>query len=189
MVKSDADLMLAFQDGDKEAFDALLNRHQVGLYNFFYRLQGRASVAEDLTQEVFFKIFRHAARYEKTAKFTTFLYRVARNVWFDWLRKRKRRGVMASLDRTDAEGDGLYGRLSGGTPEPLEGVLADETAAQIQRAIAALPEEQRLVFVLAEVQGMRYAEVGEALDIPEGTVKSRMHNAVHKLRERLQHLQ
>lgn len=188
MVKTDADLMLAFKDGDVEAFDALASRHQVGLYNFFLRLRADGAEAEDLTQEVFCKLYQHADRYEVRAKFTTYLYRIAKNAWLDHVRKRSRRGVMASLDRTDESGRTLYDRLPGEPTDPLAGLVAGEEADEVQAAIQALPEEQRMVFVLAEVQEMPYAEIAETLEIPEGTVKSRMHNAVHKLRDRLQHL-
>lgn len=189
MVKTDAELMIAFQTGDRESFDLLLKRHHVGLYNFFIRMVGNAAEAEDLTQEVFIKVFRHAARYRQTAKFTTYLYRIAKNTWLDWLRKRKRRGVMVSLDQDDGDGYNLYRRIAGRSKDPLDALLSSETGQQVHAAITGLSEEHRLVFVLAEVQGMAYAEIAETLDIPEGTVKSRMHNAVHKLRERLKHLQ
>ena len=189
MVKTDADLMLEFQAGDAEAFDALLSRHQVGLYNFFLRLQSNAAEAEDLTQEVFWKLYQHVDRYEVRAKFTTYLYRIAKNAWLDRVRKRTRRGPMASLDRADESGQSLYSRIPGAPDDPLDRLMAGEVGDEIQAAVTALPEEQRMVFVLAEVQEMPYAEIAETLEIPEGTVKSRMHNAVQKLRKRLQHLQ
>jgi RNA polymerase sigma-70 factor (ECF subfamily) len=185
-MKTDAELMLEFQAGEQEAFDALLNRHQVGLFNFFLRLQGNVAEAEDLTQEVFVKLFQHVDRYEVKAKFKTYMYRIAKNLWLDSVRKRKRRGTMLSLDKPAADGRNLYGRVTSSDANPLEENVRREEAAKVQAAIERLPEPQRMVFVLAEVQELPYAEISDVLDIPVGTVKSRMHSAVSKLREQLE---
>ena len=181
-MQSDAELMLAFQAGDQESFEKLFMRHQVGVFNFFYRLMGNREAAEDQTQEVFFRVYSHAANYVQTAKFTTYLYRIAKNAWIDHIRRTRRRGRMQSLDKDTAEGVNLYARLPAQTDKPDARLQQQDRAQAIEEAIESLPEEQRIVFVLSEVQGMKYTEIADTLGIPVGTVKSRMHVAVQRLR-------
>lgn len=180
---SDADLMLEFQQGKREAFEKLVMRHQVGIFNFFYRLLGNRELAEDQTQEVFLRLYTHADSYVNSAKFTTYMYRIAKNSWIDHIRRQKRRGRMQSLDKETENGVNLYDRLSAQTDEPHKRLEQEDRRVMIDEALENLPEEQRLVFVLSEVQGMKYSEISETLDIPVGTVKSRMHVAVNRLKE------
>ncbi|MBN2714165.1 MAG: sigma-70 family RNA polymerase sigma factor [Planctomycetes bacterium] len=182
---SDADLMMQFQKGEREAFEKLVMRHQVGIFNFFYRLVGNRELAEDQTQEVFFRLYTHAESYTNSAKFTTYMYRIAKNCWIDHMRRVKRRGRMQSLDKETENGLNLYDNLSAQTEEPHENLEREDKRNMIDEALASLPEEQRVVFVLSEIQGMKYAEISETLDIPVGTIKSRMHVAVSRLREYL----
>ena len=184
-MKTDIQLMKEFQKGDRESFEKLILRHQMGVFNFFMRLMRDRQAAEDQTQEVFLRLYLHADRYEVTAKFTTYLYRIARNCWVDYLRRLKRRGRMGSLDKETAEGANLYDRLAADVERPDARAENEDRAALIEAAIEALPEEQRVVFVLSEIQGMKYADIAETLDIPVGTVKSRMHGAVQRLRDYL----
>lgn len=185
-MKSDAELMLDFQAGEAEAFEKLVLRHQTGLLNFFARMTNDAAGAEDLTQEVFLRVYRHADGYEPTAKFATYLYRIARNCWIDSVRKHKRRGKVVSLDKTSEAGQPYRDALECGDDGPVAAMERNEQGRAIEEALAKLPEEQRLVFVLSEVQGMKYAEIGETLGVPVGTVKSRMHVAVRRLRDLLE---
>jgi len=186
VMMTDVELMAQFQQGNREAFEKLVMRHQVGVFNFFMRLMNSREAAEDQTQEVFLRLYLHAERYEETAKFTTYLYRIARNCWIDHLRRVRRRGRMQSLDRESAEGVNLYEQLAADTEAPDGRVEAEDRVGIINGAIEALPEDQRVVFVLAEVQGMKYADIADTLGIPLGTVKSRMHVAVQRLRDYLQ---
>lgn len=185
-MQNDADLMLAFQQGKRDAFEKLVLRHQVGLFNFFFRMTGDRELAEDLTQEVFFRVYSHARSYVRSAKFTTYLYRIAKNAWIDHLRRIKRRGRMASLDKEDENGLNFYDRLSAESEDPDARLEREDTSRMIEEALDTLPEEQRICFVLSEVQGMKYAEISETLEIPVGTVKSRMHVAMQRLREFLE---
>ncbi len=184
-MKTDAELMTAFREGDAEAFEKLVLRHQMGLFNFFYRLVGDRQTAEDQTQEVFFKLYLHAGNYVETAKFTTYLYKIAKNCWIDFYRRRKRRASPRSLDVDVDEGLSLHERIPADVEPPAARMERWDRQEVVMKAVAALPEEQRMVFVLSEVQGMKYAEIAQTLDIPVGTVKSRMHVAVNRLRESL----
>ncbi len=186
MPLNDVELMLATRQGDRDAFAELVRRHQRPLVNFFFRLLWDRQRAEDFAQEVFLKIFSHAGTYEAQAKFTTFLYRVAKNLWIDWLRVEGNHPRSQSLDAPvgDDEGGTTAASLVAGDEKPPEEVLMDREAIRdVQAAIEQLPEEQRLVLVLSEQQGMKYQEISEVLGIPVGTVKSRMHNAILRLRE------
>jgi len=166
----DAELMRCVQRGERSAFEILIRRHQQGLMNFFRRL-GAYNEAEDLVQNTFVRLFHYRLKYRETAKFTTFLYTLARHTWIDGFRKRKRRDQLTEAWRQEAE-------------------AADHASAQRPRsrldaeaALARLPEKLRGVVVLGICQGMPYEEVAEILDIPVGTVKSRIFAALQRLKE------
>ncbi len=184
---SDAELIAAIKRGSLPAFNDLVERHQRSLVNFFYHFSWDRQMAEDCAQEVFVKLYTHIATYEPQAKFTTFLYRVARNLWIDKLRAGAGHPKPVSLEAPMAQGEdrSLRDRIPGALRTPLEILEKEEQEEALRRAIDALPEEQRMVVILAERQGLKYEEVGQILDIPVGTVKSRMHTAVEKLKEML----
>ncbi len=188
MPDPDALLMLRFRAGETEAFTELVKRHQRALVQFFFGCVWDRHAAEDLAQEVFIRLYTHAAHYEAKAKFTTYLYRVARNLWIDRVRSQAVRPTPASLDRggrSDADDEGALGDSIPSTkaPSPVDTAVQSETRARLRTAIDSLPEEMRDVLFLAETQGLRYEEIGEILEIPVGTVKSRVHAAVGRLRE------
>lgn len=184
--------MVAFQGGDVDAFNDLYNRHLKGLLNFFFRLSWDRALAEDFTQEVLVRVFRMAREWTPQAKFTTFLYRVARNLWIDHLRSAQVRKSGGSLDANVRAGHGettkFVDLLPDGVRPPPDDAERRELYGTIMGALDKLPHEQRMVFVLSEIEGMRYQEISQIMDIPVGTVKSRMHSAVAKLQSLLEHL-
>ena len=169
----DVELMLRVcgQD-DSEAFALLVSRHQKILLNFFAR-SGVQYDSEDLVQQTFLRLYRYRHRYVATAKFTTFLFLLARQVWIDELRRRQRRQRL--VENLAAEPHEEFAAPA----EPSAGAQGD---LDLARALAALPEGLRQVVELAVYQELPYAEVAEILEIPVGTVKSRMFNALAKLR-------
>lgn len=185
VLKSDPELMAEVAAGHTTAFDELVKRHQVGLLNFFHRLVWDAAQAEDLAQEVFIKLYTHAKAYEPQAKFSTYLYRIARNCWIDHLRRTKSDRNVGSLDAESEEGSPLSDALPVKMENPAASAHKSEISEVVIEAIESLPEEHKLVFVLSEVQGMKYQEISETLDIPMGTVKSRMFHATKRLRDHL----
>jgi RNA polymerase sigma-70 factor (ECF subfamily) len=189
MVDIDIDLMRRVATGEVEAFRQLVEKYQRSLLSFFFRLTWDYQAAEDCTQEVFLKLYRSRQRYEGTAKFTTFLYRIAKNCYLDFYRRQRHPTKVVSLQepiRWQREGKTLEELLPRrGIPTAEEILEKREMIQQFQRAIELLPEGQRLVFVMGEGQGMPYAEISDILGIPVGTVKSRMFNAVLKLRQLL----
>jgi RNA polymerase sigma-70 factor (ECF subfamily) len=182
-MKSDLDLMSAFRAGDESAFDKLVKRHQVGLLNFFYRLVWDRSLAEDLTQEVFMRLYTHKKDYEPNVRFSIYLYRIGRACWLDYRRRTK-----PELDGAQIPA-GAAPALT--TPLPLRGedthdaARKDELADALVEAVAELPEEQMLVFVLSEVQGMRYQEIAETIGVSPAAVKTRMYQALKRLKDNL----
>jgi RNA polymerase sigma-70 factor (ECF subfamily) len=168
----DAALMLRVRDADRDAFAVLVRRHEKMLLNFFAR-SGVQYDYEDLVQQTFLRVYRYRDRYVTRAKFTTFLFLLARQVWIDELRRRKRHERL----------------VSGLAAEPRKEFAASEAAdssaaggLDLGRALASLPEGLRLVVELGVYQDLPYADVAKILGIPVGTVKSRMFNALAKLR-------
>jgi RNA polymerase sigma-70 factor (ECF subfamily) len=207
------DLLARFRDGDEAAFEGLVRTYQARLIHFFYRLCWDRDRAEDFTQNLFLKLLRGAGSYRPEGKLTTFLYRVATNLWIDEYRALRPRGRIYSLDQALLHGQSLStSSSSAGEASPsrrdgpandgqsvLRGGVPVDTATEVVRpeavaeqneerrrlraALEQLTEPHRLVFELAVYQELPYAEVSEVLGIPVGTVKSRMHNAVRALRE------
>jgi RNA polymerase sigma-70 factor (ECF subfamily) len=194
MPATDEDLFLrCAQQDDDEAFDELWKRHHRGLINFFYRWVFDRDLAEDLTVEVFAKVFRSASRWEPNAKFTTFLYRAARNHWIDYGRTKGRHAKPVSLDAPISSGgfdsdDGLGAAIAGSGATPETEAQRAETARRVWAAVNDLPVELSEVFHLAVGRQMKYSDISEVMGIPEGTVKSRMFTATAKLRDALRDL-
>jgi RNA polymerase sigma-70 factor (ECF subfamily) len=172
---SDIELMLRVKQGDEEAFDELARRYRRSLTNFFYSLCWNYDTSQDFTQEVLVCVWLARERYEPSAKFSTYIFRIARNRWLTSLRSRKCRPEALFLEET----------WEPSLPEPsLERLLIRRYEdRRIRLAVSRLPDHYRLVFVLSQFQDMKYAEIAEILEIPVGTVKSRMSSAVHILRE------
>jgi RNA polymerase sigma-70 factor, ECF subfamily len=183
--RSDLDLMAEFREGHEEAFGELVERHQRGLVSFLFRLVWDRDLAEDLAQETFVNLYTRGREYEPRAKFTTYLYQIARNCWIDHLRRSRHRRGMVSLDAQDDDGRGLAEMLAARGDDARVAGGRQDLAESVAQAVDGLPEQHRVVVVLSEVQGLTYAEIGEILGIPVGTVKSRMFHAVQRLRERL----
>ena len=182
---SDRDPLVALRAGDATLFEALVREESGTFLAFFRRLGATPAVAEDLVQDLFLKMFRHADTYQPSGKFQAFAFRIARNAWIDHQRRRVAR---------PAWGRGHAGGEDDDAPEllapsdaPSPGALAErsEEAERVLAALHQLSEGQRLVFELGVIQELPYSEISSLLEIPEGTVKSRMHHAVRSLREQL----
>jgi RNA polymerase sigma-70 factor (ECF subfamily) len=183
---SDAELMRLFGEGDDEAFRRLVERHERALLGYFWRRCLDRALAEDCVQEVFLRLVRHRGSWRPDAKFTTYLYRIAENHWIDRYRSRKSAPQMASLEGlADPDEPGAESTFAAVVPEPSDRAAQLELGEKIRRAVLRLTDDQRAVFALAETRGMRYEDIGRILGIPIGTVKSRMHACVTRLREML----
>lgn len=183
----DVELMLRVKDGDTEAFATLVEIHQHRVVGTVAKMLGDDSEAEDVAQQVFVRVWRSAARYEPTAKFTTWLYTILRNLVFNELRRRKRHPV-TSLDQPRHDHDDERPRdtedTRGKTPDTT--LLDDEMMDAIQRAIDELPEAQRLAVIMRRYDETPYEEIAEVLELTVPSVKSLLFRARTALRERLQ---
>lgn len=183
---SDEQLMVRAAQGDADAFGELARRHEGWLRRFFYHLMWDHEDAEDACQETLVRVWLARERYRPRAKFTTFLFTVARNLWLHRLQKRSNRPPVVSLhDQLGPEGRAILDRLTAEYDVPEAELLAGYERFRIRRAIDALPEGQRLVFVLAHFEELSYARIAQMLGLPEGTVKSRMWHAYRELRDKL----
>ena len=177
--------MLAFQAGSEEAFTTLVRRHQARVYGVIHRFCGPAADVEDLSQEVFVRVFRTARRYRPSAKFSTWLYRIAVNVSLNALRSRRRQATV-SLDARIGETDRGGAQLAHpAAPSPDEAVGADELARLIRRAVDALGESQRMAVILSHYEKMNYEQIADVLDCSTMAVKSLLARGRARLRQLL----
>jgi RNA polymerase sigma-70 factor, ECF subfamily len=170
-------------DDDAAAFAGLVERWQRPIQSLCTRMTGDAHRGEDLAQETFARLFARRKQYEPTGKFSTFLWRMALNLCYDELRRCKRRGEL-SLDRTDDDGSGAHDPPAD-EPGPDARLVENERAAAVRDALLRLGEPYRVVVVLRHYEGLKFREIGDVLGIPEGTVKSRMCEALTQLSELL----
>ena len=174
------DLLVLYQEGDPQAFRRLVDEFQPKLLQFFFRLCWDRDRAEDLAQEVFLKLMRGSRRYRPEGRLTTFVYRIATNLWIDHYRAQRPQPRLYSLDQAVlAPGGELHQTRE---HAPTERVIHDEEKQALRGALESLTEPHRLVFELAVYQELPYAEIGQILDMPVGTGKSRMHNSVKALK-------
>ena len=147
------------------------------------------ALAEDLTQETFLRLVRHRAKYKPQATFRTYLYTVARNLFIDRYRSKKSAPRMISTDlRIDEDGATIGDLVPANETGAVDRLQTKEAAGLVRKALEEIPEPQREVFLLAEAQGLKYREIAAILDVPVGTVKSRMNAAVTRLRGMLGHV-
>lgn len=170
--------------GDRDAFGALVLRHQRGLVNYIFRLVGSRDAATDLSQEVFLKVFMSLASFDPRYRFTTWLYRIASNRAIDHLRRRQPRAL--SLSQPAASDESPAAPVIAGTdPSPDEILRGRELGSRIGKAIAALPTGYRQLILLRHTQNCRYDEIARITGLPLGTVKNRIFRAREILRARL----
>ena len=181
--------MQAYQRGDVAAFGELVARHEKPLWNFLRRLVNDSATAEDLLQETFMRVVKNAERWQPDAKFSTWLYTIARNLCIDHARGAvHRRAVSLDAERPARDSDPdrrLHDALPGNEPGSERRAMDRELSARLERALQALPPAQREVFVMREVLDLPFAEIARAVAANEATVKSRMRYALEALRTAL----
>ncbi|MCH9684142.1 MAG: RNA polymerase sigma factor [Deltaproteobacteria bacterium] len=190
---SDEDLMESFRTGDADAFEVLVMRHSRGLYNFLLRSVHVPARAEELLQEVLLRVIRSKERYRRSARFTTWVYTIARNLCVDESRRARFRDH-ESLDaplrgRSPHESSStLLSTLSTDKSRPDLRAETPRLRERLNGAVLRLPADQREVFLMRLMAGMSFREIGETVGAPENTVKSRMRYALDKLRDELDDL-
>jgi RNA polymerase sigma-70 factor (ECF subfamily) len=182
---SDAHIMLRVKAGDQSAFDHLVEKYRRPMVSFMYRM-ARNAAAEDLAQEVFLRVYRSRSSYEASAKFTTWLYRIATNLAVNHVRdtRHERPEVMVSLDEPDEETGTTLALPDGGlNAEQL--LVRRERMLAIRRKVEALPEQQRLAVIMHKYQQMDYRQIAAVLKRSESATKSLLFRAYETLREQL----
>jgi len=183
---TDADVMLRVKAGDESAFQYLVEKYRRPMVNFMYRMAHNAAAAEDLAQEVFLRVYRSREGYEASAKFTTWLYRIATNLAVNHARdtRHERPEKMVSLDEPD-DATGLTMDVPDASLGAEEMILRRERMAAIRQRVQALPERQRMAVLMHKYQHMDYKQIGEVLKLSESATKSLLFRAYETLREQL----
>ncbi len=176
---SDEALMLRVKDGDHDAFGELLRRYERQLAAFFYRLLRDEEGARDLVMDTFLRVYKAAHRYEPRAKFSTYIYQIARNLFINESQKRDFR----KTDSLDEINENSSLQLMDEELDPEQELSRREQSDLVSRALSELPEDQRTILILVEYQELSYERVAQIMDCSIGTVKSRMHRARQKVRE------
>jgi len=183
----DAQLMLRVREGDEECFRALLERHRNSLVGYLYRMIQDSGRAEDLAQDVFLRIYKSRASYEPTARFTTWMFRIATHVALNWLRNEKNTRRQESLDVRSEPGEARL-ELPDRRPSVEQSLLDEVRLNEVRMAIGSLPEKQRAAVLMHKYEGMDYAQIAGVFDCSESAVKSLLFRAYESLRAKLAHL-
>ena len=183
---SDAALVERVLDNDLAAFEQLVSRYQNKITGYAARMLNDSTEAEDVAQETFIKAYRSLASFRGESSFSTWLYRIATNLCIDRVRKIKRSPKPAySLDEPFDKEDKGGRELPDMTYEPSLSIEREEVRRQVRETVAEMPEKLRAVIVMCDIQGMSYENIAQVLDVPLGTVKSRLFHARADLARRL----
>jgi RNA polymerase sigma-70 factor, ECF subfamily len=182
----DSDLMLRVRDGDHGSFELLLNRHRGPMMRFLRRLVRSDAVAEELTQEVFLRVFRSRGNYRPSAKFTTWLFRIGTHLALNWIRDGRNEKLQTSLDEEAA--DGATRQVTDRRKTVEQELLYQAKLREVRQAISSLPAKQRAAVMMHKYEEMEYAQIAGAIGCTEAAVKSLLFRAYEALRVRLAHM-
>ena len=185
LVYTDEDLIERFQNGDEQAYIELVNRYRDRLMNFVYRFVNDYEQSEDIAQETLIKLYTHKHYYKKIAKFSTWIYTIAANLAKSELRKKKSRKVTNLSQMSSQEKE--Y-ELPADQPDTDQAIESEFIEKRIQAAIQKLPLHFKTVTILREIQELSYEEISKILEVPLGTVKSRINRARLQLQKELKDL-
>jgi len=191
MMPSDEELMIRVkEESDQRAFQILVQRYRKPILNFVYRFTGDRDMAEDLSQEVFLRLWMSSRTYLPLSRFTTFLYTIAKNLCLNALAKSRNSPYIQSLNEVDPgnSNSSVANGLADPQASPERDTIAKEIGAKVEEAVNKLSPEHRIVFILTQYHGLSYQEVSEIVQCPVGTVASRKNTAIKQLRERLSSL-
>jgi RNA polymerase sigma-70 factor (ECF subfamily) len=182
----DAELMLRVKEGDGASFCVLLEKHRTPVVNFLYRMVQNHAVAEELAQEVFLRVYRSRGTYEPTARFTTWMFRIATHLALNALRDGKNERLQERLD--DDSGDLPVKQVFDRKPSVEQSMVYEAKMDEVRRAISVLPEKQRAAVLMHKYEEMEYSQIAKVLSCSESAVKSLLFRAYETLRARLAHM-
>jgi len=185
-LERDAELMLRVRDGDQACFGLLLERHRGPVIHFMYRMVQNQAVAEELAQEVFLRVYRSRGTYEPTAKFTTWLFRIATHLALNWIRDGRNEKLQESLDQETPDGATRQVADRGRTVE--QELVYQAKLREVRQAIEILPSKQRAAVMMHKYEEMEYSQIANVLSCSESAVKSLLFRAYESLRARLAHM-
>lgn len=182
MSDNEALLLKKIKDGDVASFELLIKDYQVYAYNIAYRMMGNEEDAKDAAQEALIKVYKSIHKFKETSSFSTWLYRIVMNTCKDELKKRKEK--VLSLDKEMETDDGTMSREIGDESlNPSKIVERNEVSHVVQEAINTLPDANKMVIVLRDIQGLSYEEISQVIKEPVGTVKSRISRGRNQLKK------
>jgi RNA polymerase sigma-70 factor (ECF subfamily) len=184
-LERDAQLMLLVREGDDTSFGLLLERHRGPVVHFLYRMVQNRAVSEELAQEVFLRVYRSRETYEPTAKFTTWLFRIATHVALNSIRDGKKEKGHESLDEGP---DGLERQVADRQLTVEQEMVQEVRLREVRQAIEDLPAKQRAAVLMHKYEGLDYAQIAGVLSCSESAIKSLLFRAYESLRDRLAHL-
>jgi RNA polymerase sigma-70 factor (ECF subfamily) len=182
----DAELMLRVKEGDGASFTVLLEKHRAPVVHFLYRMVLNHAVAEELAQEVFLRVYRSRNSYEPTAKFTTWLFRIATHLALNSLRDGRNERGQEHLD--DDTGEMPVRQVADRKPSVEQRMVYEVRLDEVRRAIAGLPEKQKAAVLMHKYEEMEYSQIAKVLRCSESAVKSLLFRAYETLRSRLAHM-
>jgi RNA polymerase sigma-70 factor, ECF subfamily len=183
----DAQLMLRVRDGDEESFRILLEKHRNPVIRFVYRMVQDQAVAEELSQEVFLRVYRSRASYEPTARFTTWLFRIATHLALNSLRDGKNERGQHRIDE-DRNDDKPVLEVADRKPSVEQRMVYETRLREVRDAIGLLPDKQRAAVLMHKYEEMEYAQIANVLECSESAVKSLLFRAYETLRARLAYM-
>ena len=185
-LERDTQLMLRVREGDETSFALLLERHRGPVVNFLHRMVQNRAISEELAQEVFLRVYRSRQTYEPTAKFTTWLFRIATHLALNWIRDGKKERSQESL--SDELLEGVERQVADQQVTVEQALVYDVRVQEIRQAIGALPEKQRAAVLMHKYDGLDYGQIARSLGCSESAVKSLLFRAYETLRARLAHM-
>jgi RNA polymerase sigma-70 factor (ECF subfamily) len=185
-LEPDAELMLRVRDGDSASFALLLDRHRAPIIQFLHRMIQNQAVAEELAQEAFLRVYRSRASYEPTAKFRTWLFRIATHLALNWIRDGRHDREQERIDEVVSNRPGR--QFSDNAPTVEQVLVRQARLDEVRSAIGMLPEKQRAAVLMHKYQDMDYSQIAAVLGCSESAVKSLLFRAYGTLRSRLAHM-
>jgi RNA polymerase sigma-70 factor (ECF subfamily) len=186
---SNEELMVRVAEGDEDAFETLVRRHQTSILNLIYRFIGDRTPAKDLAQEVFIRVWQAAKTYRPEAKFTTWLYRITANLCFNELKSARRKKWLQFHRFRDNLENTVEETLVDATPSPEDILLAKERSRQIADALQSLPENQRMALILKRYDDLSYQEIAKVIGCSVSAVESLLVRAKRTLQEKLKNFE
>lgn len=178
-------LVAKAKEGDLQAFEELILRHERIVYNVALRMMNHSEDAKDISQEVFLKAYRNIKNFDERSMFSTWLYRITTNTCIDEMRKRKGKQSYSLEEELENEDGSMQRQIADAGETPEESLLREERKSQLLQALSLLSAEHKAVVILRDIRGFSYEEIAEIMDLPIGTIKSRISRARNQLKNEI----